>query len=225
MDQYSKLRELMVSEVFQDSFVGYPYALLLDEIEIDRDFVFLDPVLEYSVIQCGENPLNDFSPNSNEGYADLNYWFHYQFFGCPQNTCHSKALVTRFWRLKSTILQVVDSSILQLYLSNELAVPDPNSVIDGWLKTIDRIICACDGRVLSCWTSCRDIASSESHNNYLRDVIARIDPMAYQRLCHLCSNFLEWDRLQKAEIKAFRRAEADLNKRRKQTMKDAQRNR
>ena len=90
-EAYEKLRTLCLSEPLRGDYPDWPRPFLFQGQEITRDIFFLDPALEYTVIELGKNPIRD---ASYFRYRRLDLWFHYRFFNGWNPVAHSAESLT-----------------------------------------------------------------------------------------------------------------------------------
>ena len=211
---YTPLRHFILSEDLQRELPGWPYPLLFQGEEISRDIFFLDPLVELRILKLGRNPVRDVDYLR---YASLNRWFHYRFFFCL-NACgrtgESATLKPRLLRLQRCLMEGEWSGCLDEFLSRDLEVPDPSRLLTHLRGEIARMLEICDQHELIVWGQRLDNICPDQQRAF-RESIAHIRVREILALPHLQSLKSEWDEALKKEVKAYRKAEAEINKQRK----------
>ncbi|MCX6921607.1 MAG: hypothetical protein NT154_00070, partial [Verrucomicrobia bacterium] len=88
---YHKLRDLCLGECLRSAHPEWPFPLLFQGEEITRDVFFLDPAIEYGVVDLGANPIQDLAFYKS---SSLNLWFHYRFFNGIAPVIYSSEALT-----------------------------------------------------------------------------------------------------------------------------------
>ena len=211
-ESYRSLREDRIGDHWRHEVPQWPYPLLFHGIQISRNIFFLDAIIEWEVIDLGKNTVRD---ASYPRYPRLNEWFHYRFFNgfsSVVNSAESMTLLPRLYRLKQVLLRVRNSETLNDFLSEKFAVSSTQELISELFRGVEETIAISERHHLLVWGMARDKEWIEDHRAYIKNVIDPIPTSLVYDLPHIRYLVAEWKRIQKSELKAMRRAEAEANK-------------
>jgi hypothetical protein len=215
---YSKLRQLCLQPLIQTQYPDWPFPLLFHGYEITRDFSFLDPLLEFHIIDLGKNRVPDAASLS---YPYLNAWFHYRFFNGTApviNTADAVSLLPRLIRLRRKLLDGAAKPEMARYLKQELSVGEPEQLILNFLLTVAQLIKICTEHDIIVWGKRCNAGAAAEQNDYIKKIVSEIRVDLRQLLRHVHEQFcvtqidvfnVERDLLLKAEARYERRLKGD----------------
>lgn len=213
---YGPLREDRLHESLREEFPGWPFPLLFHGQEITRDIFFLDPVLEYHVIDPGRNPVRDVWIHR---YRFLTEWFHYRFFNGMAPVVNSAETLTvrpRLCRLLAAVLDDLPSGRILGYLGTEFGVRDAAALLARMVEGLERMLEVCAREDLVVWGMRIDAAAEAEQAAFIRESGLAEGWKAMSRLPHLGPLLRGWREVGRTEEKALRRARARRGRWRKQ---------